>query len=198
MWIAGGLQITTAQSTRPSDLGAGKFLVASKDLNDPNFAKTVVLLVEYNDDGVVGLIVNRRSKVPISRVLEDVKAAKERADLVYAGGPVDRTEILALMRSTHAPEDSERVFGDVYLVTSRNSLQQTFASQIEPNRMHVFVGYAGWTVPQLENELDLGAWYIFPGTAAAVYDADPDTLWPRLIRETELRIASADHVAAGR
>jgi putative transcriptional regulator len=81
-----------AQSMQPDDLAAGKMLVASRDLPDPNFSKTVILLVQYDDEGVVGLILNRRSKVPISRVLEDVGGAKERSDPIYAGGPVGRTD----------------------------------------------------------------------------------------------------------
>jgi len=56
--------------------------------------------------------------------------------------------------------------------------------------VHVYLGYSGWTGPQLEHELDLGAWYIFQGSAKAVFDSDPESLWDRFIRETELRIAS--------
>jgi putative transcriptional regulator len=75
-------------------------------------------------------------------------------------------------------------------VSSKDLLQKSFASTVESNMLHVYLGYSGWTEPQLENEVDLGAWYIFRGDAAAVFDSDPDSLWSRLIRETELRIAS--------
>jgi len=88
-----------AQSTRPKDLAAGKLLVASRDLGDPNFAHTVVLLVHYHEDGVVGIIINRRTKVPISRALDELKGAKDRSDLIYSGGPVGRADVLALARS---------------------------------------------------------------------------------------------------
>jgi putative transcriptional regulator len=178
-----------AQSMRPADLGAGKLLVASRDLPDPNFSKTVVLLVQFDEDGVVGLIVNRRSKVPISQVLEDVTGAKERADPVFAGGPVDQTQVIALLRSKNKLDDAAKVVGDVYLVANKQLLEKTLASKVDPERFRVFVGYSGWTEPQLENEVDLGAWYIFRGDAEAVFDSDPESLWPRLIRETELRIA---------
>ncbi len=189
--LPGAMRVAPAQSARAEDLGAGKLLVASRDLGDPNFAQTVVLLVQYDEDGVVGLIVNRRSKIPISRVLDDVKGAKNRPDLIYAGGPVGRTEVLALLRSRRLAGDAKHVVGDVFLVSSKEELEQTFSSTIESDRLRVYVGYAGWTGPQLEHELELGAWYIFPGSAAAVYDADPESLWTRMIRETELRIARA-------
>ena len=184
--------VAGAQSMQPQDLGAGKILVASRDLPDPNFAKSVVLLVQYDEGGVVGLIVNRRSKVPVSRVLDDVAGAKDRPDPIYAGGPVGKTGILALLRSHDKPEDSKRVFGDVYLISSKELLEKTLASPAASGVFHVYLGYAGWATGQLEHEVDLGAWYIFHGDAAAVFDSDPDTLWSRLIRETELRIAAVN------
>jgi len=179
------------QSVQPADLGAGKLLVASRELPDPNFARTVVLLVQYDDEGVMGLILNHRSKVPISRVLDNIDSAKERTDPVYAGGPVGRTQVLALLRSRSKPQDAKHVFGNIYLVSTKDLLQKTFAAEAEPNTVHVYLGYSGWTVEQLEHEVDLGAWYIFRGDAAAVFDANPESLWPQLIGETELRLASA-------
>lgn len=174
---------------RPVDLGPGKMLVASRDLPDPNFAKTVILLVQYDNDGVVGLIVNRRSKVPVSRVLEDLAGAKNRPDPVYAGGPVGDSDVFALLRTHRQPEGAKHVCGDVFLVSTKDVLEKTLGTSADSNSLHVYVGYAGWTVPQLEHETDLGAWYIFRGDPSAVFDSDPDTLWPRLIRETELRVA---------
>ncbi len=185
-----------AQSTLPSDLGVGKLLVASRDLSDPNFARTVVLLVQYDDDGVVGLIVNRRSEVPVSRVLEKVAGAQHRTEAVYAGGPVSPTEVLALLRSPKPPDDAKHVVGDVFLVSSKGTLEHAFATAVAADRVHIYIGYSGWTAPQLEHELDLGAWFIFQGNAAAVFDAQPDALWPRLIRETEMRVARAAPASA--
>src|SRR5580700_9428242 len=151
-----GVSVRSAQgqSTRPADLAAGKLLVASPDLPDPNFAKTVVLLVQYDPDGVVGLILNRRSKVPISRVLEELAGAKDRTDPVYAGGPVGRTDVLALVRSRRPPTDAQRVVGDVFLISSKEGFAKTFASAPDPDTVHVYLGYSGWTEPQLQQELD--------------------------------------------
>jgi putative transcriptional regulator len=188
--LESAVRLAQAQSMRPADLAAGKLLVASPDLPDPNFAKTVVLLVQYDADGVIGLILNRRSKVPISRVLDEMAGAKNRKELVYAGGPVGRTDVLALVRSSHPPGDAMRVFGDVFLASSKEALEKTFAAATDAAAVHVYLGYSGWTAPQLEHELELGAWYIFQGSAKAVFDSDPDALWPQLIRETEARVAS--------
>src|SRR5215831_15167731 len=90
--------MAVAQSTRIEDLGGGKLLVASPELLDPNFAKTVVLLVRYEEDGVLGLIVNRRTKVPLSRLFDDLDDIKGGSDPIYSGGPVQKNAALALLR----------------------------------------------------------------------------------------------------
>ena len=81
--------------------------MASRDLGDPNFAETVILLVHYDEEGVVGLILNRRTDVPLSRVLKGIKAAKDRSDLVYLGGPVEIPSVFALLQSPAKVEGAE-------------------------------------------------------------------------------------------
>ena len=172
------------------DLAVGKFLVASRDLGDPNFAKTVILLVHYTEDqGAVGLVVNRATDVPISRVFQDLKEAKSRTDPVYVGGPVELNTVMALLKSSIKPESATRVFNDVYLISNKDLLKATLASGAEPGVFHAYVGYAGWGAGQLEHEVDLGAWHIMPADAATVFHSDPDSVWPRLIRRTETQVA---------
>ena len=180
-----------AVSAQAEDLAAGKFLVAHRDLPDPNFAQTVVLLVRYSDDSVVGLIINRRTQVPLARVFPELKEAKGQTDPIYRGGPVERTAALALLRARTKPEEAEHVFANVSMISSRTLLDKTIAAAMDPSMFHVYLGYSGWTKRQLQGEVELGAWRIFPGNAAAVFDPDPETLWGRLIRKTEERIALA-------
>src|SRR5258707_4319653 len=86
------------------DLAIGRLLVASRDLGDPNFAKTVILLVHYSEEqGAVGLVLNRRTDVPMSRVFQDLKEAKGRTDPVYVGGPVELNSVLALLKTSAKP-----------------------------------------------------------------------------------------------
>jgi putative AlgH/UPF0301 family transcriptional regulator len=184
-----GLAPVPAPAQAP-ELGPGTFLVASRDLGDPNFSETVILLLRYDEEqGAMGLIVNRRTDLPLSRVFEDVKSAKGRKDLAYMGGPVEPGDVLALLKSSAKLEDADRVFGNVYLISDKDLLEKTLADKAEPGVFHVFLGYAGWGPGQLEHEVDLGAWHIVPADAASLFDADPDSVWPRLIRRTELRIA---------
>jgi putative transcriptional regulator len=180
------------QSKNVKDLGAGKLLVASRNLADPNFAQTVVLLVHYDAEGVVGLILNRRTHVPLSRVLEGLKAAKDRSDPVYLGGPVETPAVFALLRSPAKLEGAEHVFGGVYLISTQTLFEQTFSSRPDPGVFHVYLGYAGWTKDQLRKEVELGAWFIFPADASTVFNSDPDSLWPQMIRKTELKLAGSE------
>jgi putative transcriptional regulator len=184
-----GLAPVPAPAQAP-ELAAGTFLVASRDLGDPNFSETVILLLRYDEEqGAMGLIVNRRTDLPLSRVFDDVKSAKGRKDLAYMGGPVEPGDVLALLKSSAKLEDADRVFGSVYLISDKELLEKMLADKAESGVFHVFLGYAGWGPGQLEHEMDLGAWHILPADAASVFDADPDSVWPRLIRRTELRIA---------
>ncbi len=181
-----------SQSTRPKDLATGKLLVASRDLGDPNFSQTVVLLVHMDEDGVVGLILNRRTKSPVARALEDLKSAKGRSDLLYVGGPVSRATVLGLARSKAKVENSEHVFGDVYLVNTAAMLEKTMTA-IDAENLHVYAGYAGWTPKQLAGEVEIGGWFIFPADAGTVFAANPDAVWRRFIERTEERVAALFH-----
>jgi putative transcriptional regulator len=184
------------QSREPEHLGVGKILVASRHLGDPNFAETVILLVQYDAGGVVGLILNRRTKLPISRALEDIKAAKNLSDPVYFGGPVDAQQVRALRKSPAKLEKARHICDGVYEISTKALLEQTISDRADPSAFHVYLGYAGWHVDQLQRELELGAWFIFPADAEIIFNSDPGSLWRQLIHKTELKLArnnSADN-----
>ena len=179
------------QSRNPQDLGVGKLLVASRGLGDPDFARTVVLLVHYDEKGVVGLILNRRTDIPLSRVL-DLEAAKDRSDPIYLGGPVGPSAVFALFKSSAKMEKAENIFGGVYLISDKALFEQTISAWPDPGVFHVYLGYAGWTQDQLRTEAQSGAWFVFPADAATVFNADPDSLWLQMIQKTELHLAKTD------
>jgi putative transcriptional regulator len=180
------------QFKNSKSLAAGKVLVASRNLGDPHFAKTVILLVRYDAQGVLGLVLNHRTDIPLSRALESLKAAKDRSDPVYLGGPLETPAVFALYQSPAKPEGAEHIFGGVYLINSKPLFEQTVSSQPKPDVFHVYLGYAGWTQDQLRQEVELGAWFIFPAEAGTVFNADPEALWPEMIRKTELQVARGE------
>ena len=177
------------QSKNPGDLGPGKLLVASRDLEDPNFAETVILLVHYDSKGVVGLMLNRRTDLPISRVFAQLQAAKDLSDPVYLGGPVETPTVFALLQSTDKLEGAEHVFGGVYWISTRTALERTISSRPDPGVFHVYLGYAGWTTEQLRHEVLLGGWFIFQADKQTIFKANPDSLWRQMIQKTELKMA---------
>jgi putative transcriptional regulator len=182
------------QSKNPQDLGVGKLLVASRNLGDPDFARTVVLLVRYDEKGALGLILNRRTDVPLSRVL-DLEAAKDRSDPVYLGGPVGPSAVFALFKSSAKMEKAENIFDGVYLISDKALFEQTISARPDPGVFHVYVGYAGWTQDQLRTEAQLGAWFVLPADAATVFNSDPDSLWLQMIQKTELQLAKTEPFA---
>lgn len=179
------------QSKNPKDVSAGKLLVASRGLPDPDFAETVILLVHCDADGVVGLILNRRTNVPLSQVLDRLDAAKGRSDLVYLGGPVEAQAVLALLRSTTKVDGAQQIPGGMYFISAKTPFEKALSDKPSAHIFHVYLGYAGWSNEQLRREIDIGSWFIFQGDTATVFDADPDTLWEQMIRKTEFQFAKS-------
>ena len=177
-----------AQSRRPEDLGVGKLLVVPRDSPDPNFAESVVLLVHYAEDGTVGLMINRQTKLPVSRVLSDLKGSSKYPDPVYAGGPVQIEVVQALLQSRAGPHNATHVFGNVYLVSKKVELEEALSAGKGSTELRIYLGYCGWSRGQLENELNRGGWYIFDGSEGLVFDSNPSTLWSRMIARTEQQI----------
>lgn len=186
------------QSRNPRDLAPGKLLVASRGLADPNFAETVILLVHCDTDSVVGLILNRRTELPISRVLAPLKTAKDLSDPVYLGGPVETPTVFALLRSKSNVEDAEHVFDDVYWISAKTALEKIISSHPDRGGFHVYLGYAGWSTIQLRNEIRLGGWFVFPPDNQTVFNANPDSLWREMIKKTELEMAACPRTTGPR
>lgn len=181
-------RLLPVQSKNPDDLAKGKLLVASRDLADPIFAKTVVLLIQYDSNSVVGLMMNKRTKVPLSQVFKELKAAKNRSDLAYAGGPVDLPTVFALVHSKIKPDGAQQIFGEVFLISTKAQFEKNLSASPDPEIFHVYLGYAGWTAEQLRQEIRLGAWFIFQADDEAVFSSSPDSLWSQMIRRTELKM----------
>ena len=181
--------LLSVQSKDIRNLGVGKLLVASRDLGDPSFAQTVILLVRYDSQSVLGLVLNKRTDFPVSRVLKGFKAATKRSDPVYLGGPVDTPAVFALYQSSSRIAGADHIFDKVYLIMSKPVFEQTLSAQPDSSVFHVYLGYAGWNRDQLQKEVELGMWFIFPGDANAVFNSAPDSLWQQMIRRTTLNFA---------
>ena len=174
-----------SDKSRPRiELSRGKFLVASKELRDPNFFETVVLLLEYDRNGAMGLVINRPSTLKLSKVLPDIEGLQKRSDTIYLGGPVAKNQLMLLIRTTSPPEGSRLVFKDIYLSSSQEIIEKMVDNPDTPERFRVYAGYAGWAAGQLDHEVSRGGWHILQADEESVFDKTPSEIWPELIRRS--------------
>jgi putative transcriptional regulator len=96
---------------------------------------------------------------------------------------------MALVRSRAKLEEAKHVLADIYMISSKASLEKTISSNSAASSLRLYLGYAGWDAGQLEFELGMDAWDILPATAAVIFDPHPETLWSRLVEQTELQMA---------
>jgi putative transcriptional regulator len=178
------------QYSDEQQISAGHLLVASEKLGDPNFAESVVLVLEHDaDKGTLGVIINRRTEVPLSRVFPEVKSAS--SDPVYVGGPVSITAVQALLRLPNEIEDVSHISGDIYATGSKQVIENSVRTRVSSSKFRLYVGYAGWAPGQLEAEVQVGAWLVLANRSKLIFDNDPDSLWSRLIHESHMQIADS-------
>lgn len=168
-------------------LARGKFLVASRHLRDPNFSETVVLLIDYDWHGAMGLVINRPSELRLSTVLPEIKGLQQRTDTVYIGGPVARSQMLLLIQSGSQPKESSRVFKHIYVSSSRTVLQRMIDDADAGEKFRVYAGNAGWAPGQLYREVSRGGWHVLEADAETVFDKAPAEVWPELIRRASVQ-----------
>ena len=183
------LALVLFQPLRAQNLAAGRLLVASREVTDPNFAQSVVLLTRYGRSGAMGLILNRPSNVPLSVALEGMEMAKGRQDPIYLGGPVARSGARALARARAAPPGATRVLDGLFLISNRAGLAEALKTGATSGVLRVYLGYAGWSAGRLEAEVTQRMWHVLAGTAGAVFDPYPGSLWRRLIPGAEPTLA---------
>lgn len=165
----------------------GRLLAATPLLGDPNFRRTVILIVEDDpDEGSLGVVLNRPTEVPVDRVLESWTELVTGPSVVFRGGPVSPNSALALALARGDDEplgwrslDGSPLMSRIGLV-DLEAPPELLAEGI--TSMRVFAGYAGWGAGQLRAEIDEGAWYVLPGEPADAFFTEPERLWPSVLR----------------
>ncbi|MEP6698000.1 MAG: YqgE/AlgH family protein [Pseudonocardiales bacterium] len=161
---------------------AGRLLVATPALTDPNFARTVILLIAHQEDGALGVVLNRASDVPVWGVLPEWAALAGEPQSVFTGGPVAPEAAICLARVRRgafpdgwAPIDDGRI-GTVDMTAPPEALEPHM------ERLRVFAGYAGWGAEQLEAEIAEGAWFVLEALPGDPFVEEPEALWPAVLR----------------
>lgn len=179
-------------------------LLAMPQLQDPNFTRSVVLMIEHGENGSFGLVVNQPSPIRASELLGSLDMEWRGADdeVVWAGGPVAPTtgwvlhEEIASFDATRGLGSSGtiRITPEVSLSTSPEKLR-TLASS-PPRRLRLLLGYSGWAAGQLAAEMARGSWLVADADPALIFDTPPADIWTRAM--ASLGIASPESVVQGR
>ena len=165
----------------------GRLLVATPLLGDPNFRRTVILIVEDEpEEGTLGVVLNRPTEVQVGQVLQAWAELVTGPTVVFKGGPVSPNSALALALARGEDEplgwrslDGSSLMSRIGLV-DLEAPPELLAGGI--TSLRVFAGYAGWGPGQLRAEIDEGAWYVLAGEPTDAFLAEPERLWPAVLR----------------
>jgi putative transcriptional regulator len=179
--------------TSTGEPGPGVFLVARRALDGPHFGQSVVYLVEHDEDGTLGLIVNRSSDISLSEALPNIEDKQATAHALFYGGPVGLPMILMLVRSKSATEGMAHVADNIYISADRRVLDEILAAKKPESEARFYIGYSGWAAGQLDFELERGSWHVVAADTDAIFSGETGSLWNRLIERLEPRGIQVDN-----
>ena len=164
-----------------TDSLSGRLLVAAPSLRDPNFERTVVLVIEDADEGALGVVLNRPSETDLAAALPRWEAVAAEPSVVFVGGPVAPTAAIGLGAATAAGEVEgwRPLFAGIGSIDLEHDPEDL---AVPVRDVRVFAGYAGWSSGQLEEEIGSGAWYVVDALPDDARSAEPDSLWSAVLR----------------
>jgi putative transcriptional regulator len=168
---------------------AGRLLVATPRLADPNFRRAVVLLLDHGAEGALGVVVNRPLEVEVAAVLPSWQPYATAPGRLFQGGPValdSALGVVAVPGDDVEPMGVRRIIGSLGLV-DLEAPPQAVVSGVAGLR--IFAGYAGWSGGQLEAEIGEGAWYVVDAEARDPFSDAPETLWRQVLRRQRGELA---------
>lgn len=170
----------------------GRLLVATPPLEDPNFDRTVVYVLEHQEEGALGLVLNRPSPEELDDVLSPWAPLQTMPSLVFVGGPVEPDALIAIARVREPldpgtdPEHLAPLSGDLAsadLAADPDDILPAISA------LRVFRGYAGWGPGQLESEIEAGAWLVVDPEPGDLFTDRPEDLWRTVLRRQPGRLA---------
>lgn len=168
----------------------GRLLVATPPLEDPNFDRTVVYMLEHRDDGALGVVINRPTDEALESPLDRWADLQAAPGSVFLGGPVEPDALIALALAnrpvTEATDELSPVSGRV--ASADLTTDPAFIAGVVGS-VRVFRGYAGWGPGQLEGEIESGAWLVLDAEPDDVFADQPDDLWRSVLRRQSGRLA---------
>ena len=155
-------------------------LIAMPSMEDPNFAKTVTLICEHNDEGAMGIVINRKTDIALDEVYEqmEIESSTEakKDQMVHIGGPVQEQRGFILHDGGNAYDSTMKITDDLFITTSRDILEE-MAQGKGPEHSLIALGYAGWSPGQLEDEVLNNAWLTSPANNDILFEMPNDRRW---------------------
>ena len=160
------------------DSARGQLLIAGPALTDPNFWRTVVLIVEHSEEGAFGLVLNRPSETLVGEAVPEIEQLVDPDEPLYIGGPVQPSGVVVLGRFEDPDDGTLVAFDDVGVLGASLAMEEQ-AAGLRAGR--AFVGHAGWGAGQLEAEIERGDWILEPAAAEDAFSDEPRELWSRVL-----------------
>jgi putative transcriptional regulator len=166
----------------------GRLLIAGGGLLDPNFRRTVVLIGEHDEEGAVGVVLNRPTPVVVAEAIPPLAHLVTADELLFVGGPVQPTSVVVVADFEDPARAGLLAFGSIGFLVGDVEPEQVEGV----HRARIFAGFAGWGAGQLEEELEEGAWITDPAVSEDVFAEDPTHLWSSVLRRKgpEFRLLS--------
>jgi putative transcriptional regulator len=156
----------------------GQLLVAAPALQDPNFFRTVVLVVEHNEEGAMGIVLNREADADLDEAVPDLLDVPGIEERLHVGGPVQPQTVILVAEFTDPEAETPFVVGSVGVVGAETDLEDLPATII---RGRAFAGYSGWGPGQLEAEVEEDAWFTVQPIPEDLLAEDADELWSTVL-----------------
>jgi putative transcriptional regulator len=195
VWLAAAaLACGVAAPAAAQTVTTGTLLVASPEMADPNFARTVILVLRSDDDGTLGIMLNRPTNLAPATIFPELKDNFGMySGTLFRGGPIAPTRLLYIVRGLAAATvGGPEILDKVFLSIDDASLPDMVRLADGTNDLRLYAGHAAWVPGQLQAEIGAGRWQVLPATEDLVFDTEPGTLWSEL----EGRAPSGDNVVA--
>lgn len=184
-WIAAAAALCGFAAAAPvhaQTIGNGTLLVASPALSDVNFAHAVVLVLQNDENGTVGVMLNRPTNLVPAKVFPELAQGIGKYEgHLFRGGPVAPSRLLYLVRGLAAATvNGPEVLDKVFLSIDDASLPDMVRLASGTDELRLYAGHATWAPGQLQAEIGAGGWQVLPATADLVFDEDPSELWQKL------------------
>lgn len=168
----------------------GRLLVATPPLDDPQFDRAVIFVLEHHQEGAVGVVINRPSGEELDEPLDRWTDLQSAPGAVFSGGPVEENALIALAQ-TKVPLDTDEghLAPIVGTIASADLTADPAIVAAAVNEVRVFRGYAGWGPGQLDGEIESGSWLVLDSQAGDVFSGHPDNLWRTVLQRQPGRLA---------